>query len=808
MAIKKSELYSTLWSGCDTLRGSMDASQYKDYVLTLLFIKYISDKYHGDPNALVIVPDRSSFDYLKSLKGKPDIGDQINKSISALAEENGLIGVIDLTDFNDDTKLGKGKSMVNRLSDLIGVFENENLDFSGNRAGDDDLLGDAYEYLMMNFATQSGKSKGQFYTPAEVSRILANVIQIGNDSSNNITAYDPTCGSGSLLLKVANEARTNVSLYGQEMDNATKALAVMNMWLHDFPTAEIELEDTLAQPQFKDSATGLLKRFDYIIANPPFSVKNWSNGMDYDPLNDPYERFTGFGVPPAKNGDYAFLLHMVRSLNDNGKAAVILPHGVLFRGNVEHEIRRNLIKKKWIKGIIGLPANLFYGTSIPACIIVLEKNGAEQREGIFIVDAGKGFIKDGNKNRLREQDIKKITDIFNGLTKIDRYSRMVSFDEISENEYNLNIPRYIDSSEKEDHQDIEAHLKGGIPNRDLNNLDAYWKRFPSLKHKLFKTSNREGYSDLNEELNSIRKTIASHSEFLDFSSKTQSIFDTWSKSSRHILIDIGQGSKPKKIIKNLNDQILQSFQGQVLIDRYEVFQVLMSYWGETMQDDCYIIAAEGWQAKPQRIIESKKSKDGKITEKDKGWDCDLVPKTLLAERYFSDYLKELDSLENKKEELETKMVELVEEHSVDDGCFNDLEKINKGVINKHLKEIKDVEGFEEDVEIFKSYIHLMDLLGKAKKEIKSYNSSFDKILFEKYPVLTKDEIKSLVINDKWLSVIKNGFLRLIDQVVQELNNSIVTLDRRYKNTLPELNFKADQLEKKVEDHLKKMGFEW
>ena len=807
MAIKKSELYSTLWSGCDTLRGSMDASQYKDYVLTLLFIKYISDKYHGDPNALVIVPDRSSFDYLKSLKGKPDIGDQINKSISALAEENGLIGVIDLTDFNDDTKLGKGKSMVNRLSDLIGVFENENLDFSGNRAGDDDLLGDAYEYLMMNFATQSGKSKGQFYTPAEVSRILANVIQIGKDSSNNITAYDPTCGSGSLLLKVANEARTNISLYGQEMDNATKALAVMNMWLHDFPTAEIELEDTLAQPQFKDSATGLLKRFDYIIANPPFSVKNWSNGMDYDPLNDPYDRFTGFGVPPAKNGDYAFLLHMVRSLNDNGKAAVILPHGVLFRGNAEHEIRKNLIKRKWIKGIIGLPPNLFYGTSIPACIIVLEKNGAEQREGIFIVNAGKGFIKDGNKNRLRERDIKKITDIFNGFTELDRYSRMVSFGEISENEYNLNIPRYIDSSEKEDRQDIEAHLKGGIPNSDLLNLEMYWKAFPSLKNDLFKTSNRNGYSDLKADIKSIRGIIENNAQFLDFSNKTQSIFDTWSKSSKDILLNIGQGCKPKEIIKNLHNYILKSFQSQLLIDMYEVFQVLMSYWGETMQDDCYIIAADGWQAKPQRIIESKKSKDGKITEKDKGWDCDLVPKTLLAERYFSDHLKELDSLENKKEELETKKVELVDEHSGDDGCFNDLEKINKGVINKHLKEIKDVEGFEEDVEIFKSYIHLMDQIAQAKKEIKSFDNSLDKLLLEKYTELTKDEIKSLVIDDKWLSVIKNGVLRLIGQVVQDLNNSIVTLDGRYKNTLPELNSKADQLEKKVEDHLKKMGFE-
>ena len=210
MAIKKSELYKTLWEGCNELRGSMDASQYKDYVLTILFIKYISDKYYGVPNALVDVPERASFKYLTSLKGKPDIGDQLNKSINLLAEKNGLLGVIDLTDFNDDTKLGKAKSMVEKLSGLIAIFEDDNLDFSKNRAQDDDLLGDAYEYLMRNFATQSGKSKGQFYTPSEVSRILSKVIEVEKSSAQTITAYDPTCGSGSLLLKVANDAPGNI----------------------------------------------------------------------------------------------------------------------------------------------------------------------------------------------------------------------------------------------------------------------------------------------------------------------------------------------------------------------------------------------------------------------------------------------------------------------------------------------------------------------------------------------------------------------------------------------------------------------
>jgi len=456
MAIKKSELYSSLWKSCDELRGSMDASQYKDYVLTLLFVKYVSDKYKNKNDSVVEIPEGGSFDDLVALKGDKEIGDKINKTVSKLAEANGLKGVIDLTDFNDEEKLGKGKEMQDRLSTLIGIFESS-FDFSKNRADGDDLLGDAYEYLMRNFATESGKSKGQFYTPAEVSRIMANVIGINKAISKSQTIYDPTCGSGSLLLKAYHEAPLGVTIYGQENDNATKALAVMNMWLHGCPTAEVWKGNTLAEPHFKTGENSL-KTFDYIVANPPFSTKSWTSG--FDPFNDLYDRFTGYGIPPTKNGDYAFLLHIVRSLKSTGKAAIILPHGVLFRGNAEAEIRTNLIKRKFIKSIIGLPANLFYGTGIPACIIVLDKEDCENREGIFMVDASKGFIKDGNKNRLREQDIHKIVDAFTKQEEIGKYSRFVPYAEIEKNEYNLNIPRYIDTQEDEDIQNIEAHLLG------------------------------------------------------------------------------------------------------------------------------------------------------------------------------------------------------------------------------------------------------------------------------------------------------------------------------------------------------------
>ena len=396
MAIKKSQLYASLWRSCDELRGGMDASQYKDYILTLLFVKYISDKADSPAGSLIEVPDGGKFANMVELRGDIEIGDKVNKIIGKLAEANELKGVIDLADFNDESKLGRGREMVDRISKLIGIFEG--LDLRMNRAEGDDLLGDAYEYLMRHFATESGKSKGQFYTPAEVSRVMAKVIGIGQNTQRTDTIYDPTCGSGSLLLRATDESPDGMSVFGQEKDNATHALAKMNMILHGDETAELWHGNTLADPYFKDTQNNL-KTFDFAVANPPFSDKAWRTGLN--PEHDEYKRFKHYGVPPTKNGDYAFLLHFVASLKSRGKGAIILPHGVLFRGNKEADIRRNLIKRRYIKGIIGLPANLFYGTGIPACILVIDKENAHVRTGIFMIDASNGFLKDGNKNRIR-----------------------------------------------------------------------------------------------------------------------------------------------------------------------------------------------------------------------------------------------------------------------------------------------------------------------------------------------------------------------------------------------------------------------
>jgi type I restriction enzyme M protein len=711
MPVKKSELYSSLWKSCDELRGGMDASQYKDYVLVLLFVKYVSDKYAGQPDALIEVPKGGSFDDMVALKGDKEIGDKMNKIIAKLAEANDLKGVIDVADFNDPEKLGRGKEMQDRLSNLVAIFENQALDFRRNRAEGDDLLGDAYEYLMRHFATESGKSKGQFYTPAEVSRIMAKVIGINTAKSQSQTIYDPTCGSGSLLLKAADEAATGVTIYGQEMDNATAALAKMNMILHDNPTAEIWQDNSLSRPYYKNELGGL-KTFDFVVANPPFSSKAWSNG--FDPAYDIYQRFAD-GIPPKKNGDYAFLLHIIRSLKSTGKGAVIMPHGVLFRGNTEADIRKNLIRKGYIKGIIGLPPNLFYGTGIPACVVVLDKENAESRSGIFMIDASKGFMKDGNKNRLRYQDIHKIVDVFTRQLEVSKYARLVSLAEIGANDYNLNIPRYIDNSEPEDLQDIEAHLLGGLPTRDVETLDAYWQVFPTLKARLFTNGPRPGYSQLCVETMQVKPTIFAHPEFVACTQAVTELFEHWRARSMPTLKGLGVGSHPKALSETLAEDILRVFVTAPLIDEYDIYQHLMSYWADTMQDDAYLIAQDGWQA---------------TTE--------LIPTELVIRRYFAADQEAIEQMEAAKEAITLAMQELDEDQSGEGGLLEELKnekgKITKSAVLARLKDVFDDPEADDERAILNQYLNLLDKEADANKKIREAQRALDTKVAGKYKV--------------------------------------------------------------------------
>jgi type I restriction enzyme M protein len=813
MAIKKSELYSSLWAGCDELRGSMDASQYKDYVLVLLFMKYVSDK----GGALVDIPEGASFKDMVKLKKQADIGDKINKIIGELAKANELTGVITVADFNDDEKLGKGKEKVDRLSNLIAIFEKPELDFSSNHAEGDDILGDAYEYLMRNFAIDSGKSKGQFLTPAEVSRIMAKVIDINKSKSQSESLYDMTCGTGSLLLKAANEAPHGITIYGQENDNATRALAVMNMWLHGNPASLIVQGNTLASPQFTDETTGELKTFDYAVANPPFSYKSWTNG--WDPANDIYKRFDGYDtLPPKKNGDFAFLLHMIKSLKSKGKACIVLPLGVLFRGNAEADIRKKIIKKGYIKGIIGLPPNLFYGTGIAASLIVLDKEDAGNRKDIFMIDAGKGFIKDGNKNRLREQDIHKIGDTFNNRIETPRYSRIIPITEIADpkNDYNLNIPRYIDSQEEEDLQNIEAHLRGDIPNRDIDDLGNYWKVYPTLKSTLFMPSKRANYSALCIAKNEIKNKIFHHPEFTTFSKQMDAVFEQWKSETIANAKTFDKGLHPKQEIHKISENLLKHYAGKQLTDKYAMYQHLMDYWAQIMQDDMYELAVDGWKAgnEVKRIEKKTKKGDNEVVKQVpgiEGLEGRLIPPALIIQEYFAIELKAINDLETKAETLNARMDELREEHGGEDGllsnAIDDKQKISKKNLQIIIKELsKRNADNAEEYDMLQTYKKLMDDEAEVQTRIKAAKVDLEKKVIGQYPKLTIDEIKTILVEKKWMHSMEQRIRTEMDNISHRLTQRIKELAERYETPLPQLSNEVNDLTAKVDGHLKKMGF--
>ena len=812
MAIKKTELYSSLWASCDELRGGMDASQYKDYVLTFLFIKYVSDKYLNDPKAMIVVPEGCTFPDMVNLKGDKEIGEKLNIILDAIGKENELPWLANKdNDFNDEERLGKGKEMVDRLSRLIGIFEG--LDFGANNIQGDDLLGDAYEYLMRNFATESGKSKGQFYTPAEVSRILSKVVGITKDTTQDQTVYDPTCGSGSLLLKAADEAHNGLSIYGQEKDVSTTALCRMNMILHNNADAVIASggHSTLAEPEFKSANSGL-KLFDFAVANPPFSFKAWNTG--FTPAEDLYARFE-YGIPPDKNGDYAFLLHILKSLKSTGKAAVILPHGVLFRGNAEADIRRNLIKQGYVKGIIGLPANLFYGTGIPACIIVIDKAGAKVRlqnpdSGIFMIDASKGFKKDGPKNRLRDQDLHKIVDVFNNQITQSRYSRMVSFKDIEANDYNLNIPRYIDSSEPEDLHDLSAHLSGGIPNADIEALDEYWQVFPSLRKTLF-TPERQGYSKALVKAAEVKNTILEHPEFKHFAEQGLALFHDWKTQAD--LAGLNQQDLPKAVIHRISESLLSAYINAPLLDRYDMYQIMMDYWAEVMQDDVYFITQDGWAA-ANSIRELVVKKGEKLKEtpnliiNKKKYKAELIPPALIVQRYFADEQTNIDELQAAVDASTQALEAYAEEHAVEGGlleeALTDSGKFSKASVTARLKQATDA----EEINALEQVKKLIETEAVNKKAVKTAQEALDKQVFQQYPKLREAENKTLIVEDKWLASLQAYITAEIERVTQQLANRVKTLEERYETPLPELSKQVEMLSGNVDEHLKKMGLGW
>ena len=708
--MKKSELYSLLWEACNKLRGGVEPARYKDYVLVLLFFKYVSDRYKGQPFAEFTISKGASFDDLILAKGKPDVGERVDKILQKFLEDNRLQGSLPDVSFNNPDELGSGKELVDKVSGLIAVFQNPAIDFKNNRASGDDIIGDAYEYFMMKFAQESGKSKGQFYTPSEVSRIIARLIGIGNIRqmpTKKWTLYDPAAGSGSLLIRAADEAPVDengdsiVTIFGQEKDYATAGLAKMNLILHQKGTGEIKRGNTLVDPAFTDDF-GELKKFDFIVMNPPFSDKSWSDGIKTS--EDKYKRFDGYGIPPEKNGDYAWFLHVLKSLDSRGKAGIIMPHGILFRGNAEEAIRIEVLKKRYIKGIVSLPANLFYGTGIPACIVIIDKEDTETREGIFLIDASRGFKKDGNKNRLREQDIEKIVQTFTSHLEIPGYSRFVKYTDILEqNAGNLNVPRYIQKIDDTLPQNIAAHLKGGIPGTDIESLKRLWDISPALKQEIF-TCVDEAHDVYNLALPSgeIEGVIGQDASILAEKQKeTDAIFAQWRDSVKDILLGIESETNPKELIRMIAVMLLNAYESARLLDNYDVYDCLLNYWNAKLQDDVYAIKASGYEVGREIEYEyaQKKAKDenGETisvddTSKVKSFEGALIPREIIEAVYFADELATINELMEQSAAIEAELDEMREEESGDEGLLKDVlndkgDSIPKANLNKRLKEL-------------------------------------------------------------------------------------------------------------------------
>ncbi|GAA8816558.1 type I restriction-modification system subunit M [Helicobacter pylori] len=814
MAIKKSELYSSLWAGADSLRGGMDASEYKNYVLNLLFLKYISDKAKNNNFSEIEVPQGCFYEDILALEGDKEIGDKLNKIIAKIAERNDLKGVIDSVDFNDNTKLGEGKAMIDTLSNLVKIFADLSLGAHG--ALDDDLLGDAYEYLMRHFASESGKSKGQFYTPSEVSLLLSLLLGIDENTKQDKSIYDPTCGSGSLLLKASSLAgEKGLTIYGQEKDISTTALCKMNMILHNSADADIAKwgSSTLSNPLFT-TENGMLKTFDYVVANPPFSLKNWTDGLSIDPkskqvINDRFNRFED-GTPPEKNGDFAFLLHIIKSLKDTGKGAVILPHGVLFRGNAEGAIRKNLLTKGYIKGVIGLAPNLFYGTSIPACVIVLDKENARTRKGVFIIDASKDFKKDGNKNRLRDQDVQKMIDTFNALKEIPYYSKMVSLEEISANDYNLNIPCYIaakQESEKDLFALINSHKASYLPQNEIEIYDPYFRVFKELKNTLFKKSDKEGYYALKTECQNIKDLITQSQEFQAFHASVLNAFDRLDLFETFDHLE--PGFNPKTLIESVCSKVLKEFEKGEILDKYGVYQLFKDYYNEVLQDDWFLLSFNGFiSAKELRKLNPIKDKNKKANYLEEPdfviqktyYKSDLIPKHLIKQRFFEKETKELEELENALNEKEALLDEFIEEHSNEEGLFDGL-KINESVLKKELKNATD----SEDKKILKTALEWLEAKNKA---LKMKNKAYEELelkAFHQYKNLEINEIKDLIIKDKWLNSLKNALENKILKRINAFTSALNEIIQTYSNSLLELDKEVKESESKVLEHLKDLG---
>lgn len=828
--MNKQQLASKIWESANKMRSKIEANEYKDYILGFIFYKFLSDK----ELKYLKENDYEDADIRELTEEDEDAVKDIQTSIGYfIAYENLFSTWLEMgSDFDVDnvrtalsaftrliseshkkvfdkifdtlqsglSKLGdSSKSQTKAVSDLIYLIKDIPMD--GKQ--DYDVLGFVYEYLISNFAANAGKKAGEFYTPHEVSVLMSEIVAEHLKDRDKIEIYDPTSGSGSLLINIGKslskymDNSNGIKYYAQELKENTYNLTRMNLVMRGIIPSNIYARngDTLEDdwPYFDDAdpiASYDPLYVDAVVSNPPYS-QNWNpSGKEMD------SRYAGYGIAPKSKADYAFLLHDLYHLKPDGIMNIVLPHGVLFRGGEEGEIRKNLIENNKIDAIIGLPSNIFFGTGIPTIVMVLKQK--RTNDDVLIIDASKGFIKEGKNNKLRDSDIKKIVDIFKNRLSIDKYSKVVSRDEIRQNDYNLNIPRYVDSSEKAESWDIYALMFGGIPEKELNDYKEYWDAFPTLRADLYSKAGNSYYA-LNTD--DVKGTIKNNKDVRAFIEEYKNAFNGFDEALENILIKNIESINISMAEILIGDEIFRRIKDKPLVNAYEAYQLFSDEWN-TVSVDLEIIQTEGFEAtkKVDPNLVSKK-KDGKDVEVQDGWAGHVIPFSLVQDKILYAEKKALSDKENRLLDIKSLYEELLEEFNEDEKEMDFITEDRDAFVNSEvIKASKNKELEEETLAKLKKVVDIIDEEKKLKKEIKTLNAGLENETKKRIEELTDIEVIEL-LKDKWITPIVKGLDVIPNRIIESLSSKMESLVKKYELTFSDVEKEIAETEKALRDML-------
>ena len=828
--MNKQQLANKIWSSANKMRSKIDANEYKDYILGLIFYKFLSDNEvnylktehewtddylpylvedYSNPDMEKLIGDCKDhigyfieYKYLFSTWLKPDVSFSVSDLSAALNRFDALIsdkfkGVYEkifITLQAGLSKLGENPSAQTKA--LKGIIKDIK-DIPTDSKQDYDVLGYVYEYLIGNFAANAGKKAGEFYTPHEVAILMSEIVAEHHKSKDNIEIYDPTSGSGSLLLTIGKsvgrhiEDKNHVKYYAQELKENTYNLTRMNLVMRGISPSNIDTRcaDSLGE-DWPISKTGVdagkALRVDAVVSNPPYS-QHW------DPSDAEFDyRFKEYGVAPKSKADYAFLLHELYHLKSDGIMTIVLPHGVLFRGNPDDEsegqIRKQLIEKNNIDAIIGLPANIFFGTGIPTLVMVLKQH--RDNDDVLIIDASKGFVKDGKQNKLRASDVKRIADTWRDRKTVPGFSRTVSRDEIRENGYNLNIPRYVDSSEAPEQYDIYATMNGGIPNSDIANMQQYWDVLPSLHKQLFKPEGAIPYSRLAVE--DVAASVNENADVKAFKAQMANAFADFEDELHTRLITNVMSVNEMKEQDEITDDIFRRLKDIPLIDRYAAYQALSDNW-QAIVNDVETLQSEGFDA--ARTVEEAtklvKKGDEEIEVPD-GLKGRIIPFEMIQQEMFADDLAKIANMQQRVEDINGEVDEIRDNFTEDESQeyldADDNTKMDKAKIKKDAKAKGD--EIEADTKAkLKQMVALWDEQTKVNKAIKAAKIKLEEDTVHAIQNLTDEEVKHF-LHEKWITPVQSGIIATASEVIETLIKQVEALSSKYAVSYNDLN---DQL---------------